>query len=46
MDDTHTTPMSTLTTLARRYGVPEYRLGMFATLLTLPVVSTVIAALV
>jgi hypothetical protein len=38
-------PIPTLTELARRTGVEEYRLAMFATLLALPVVSTIIAAL-
>jgi hypothetical protein len=33
-----------LATLAHRLGVEEYRLGMFAALLALPVVSAVIAA--
>jgi hypothetical protein len=33
-----------LTALAHRLGVEEYRLGMFAALLALPVVSALIAA--
>jgi hypothetical protein len=33
-----------LAALAHRLGVEEYRLGMFAALLALPVVSAVIAA--
>jgi hypothetical protein len=45
MDDTRTT-VPRLTSLARRTGVEEYRLAMFAVLLSLPVVSTLIAALV
>jgi hypothetical protein len=39
-------PFPTLTALARRTGVEEYRLAMFATLLALPGVSALIAALV
>jgi hypothetical protein len=35
----------TLTTLARRTGVPAYRLAQFAALLALPLVSSVIAAI-
>jgi hypothetical protein len=34
-----------LTAIAHRLGVEEYRLGMFATLLALPVVSALIAAI-
>ncbi len=45
MDDKHTA-VPTLTALARRTGVEEYRLAMFATLLSLPLVSTLIAAFV
>ena len=45
MDDKHTA-YPRLTALARRTGVEEYRLAMFATLLGLPVVSALIAALV
>jgi hypothetical protein len=45
MDDTKT-PFPTLTALARRTGVAEYRLAMFATALSLPVITTLIAALV
>ena len=33
-----------LTALARRTGVPEYRLAMFGALLCTPVLSTLIAA--
>jgi len=32
--------------LARRTGVEEYRLAMFGVLLALPVLSTIVAALV
>jgi len=39
-------PFPRLTALARRTGVEEYRLGMFAVLISLPVVSTLIAVLV
>ena len=47
MDDTTTrTARTTLADLARRTGVEEYRLAMFATLMTLPAVSLVIAVLV
>lgn len=35
----------TLATLAHRAGVPTYRMGMFLTMLTLPFVSLVAAAL-
>jgi hypothetical protein len=35
----------TLTDLAGRTGVPAHRIGMFATLLTLPVVSALVATL-
>lgn len=35
-----------LTALARRTGVEEYKLAMFGTLLTLPMVSAIIAVLV
>jgi hypothetical protein len=35
-----------LTALARRTGVEEYRLAMFGVLLSLPLVSTIIAVLV
>ena len=35
-----------LTDLARRTGVEEYRLAMFGVLLSLPLVSTLVAALV
>ncbi|HEX5813421.1 MAG TPA: hypothetical protein VFY38_15045 [Pseudonocardia sp.] len=45
MDDKHS-PFPRLTALARRTGVEEYRLAMFATLLSLPLVSTLIAAFV
>ncbi|HEX5811982.1 MAG TPA: hypothetical protein VFY38_07790 [Pseudonocardia sp.] len=45
MDDKHS-PFPRLTALAHRTGVEEYRLAMFATLLTLPLVSTLIAAFV
>ena len=45
MDDTHTTT-SPLTALAQRTGVEEYRLAMFGTLLTLPLVSAIIAVFV
>ena len=45
MDDKHTAA-PTLTALARRTGVEEYRLAMFATLLSLPLVSALIAAFV
>jgi hypothetical protein len=38
------TTFPTLTELAERTGVEKYRLAMFATLLSLPVVSMVIAA--
>jgi len=34
-----------LTALARRTGVEEHRLAMFGALLTLPVLSTVVALL-
>jgi hypothetical protein len=44
MDDKHTA-FPRLTALART-GVEEYRLAMFATLLSLPLVSTLIAAFV
>ena len=40
------TPFPTLTSLARRTGVPEYRLAMFGALLSLPAVSALIAVLV
>ena len=40
------TRFPTLTSLARRTGVEEYRLAMFAALVTLPVVSALIATLV
>jgi hypothetical protein len=47
MDDTRTrTSFPKLTSLARRTGVEEYRLAMFGVLVTLPVVSTLIAVLV
>jgi hypothetical protein len=39
-------PFPTLTALARRTGVAEYRLAMFAALVSLPVVSAAIATLV
>ena len=39
-------PIPTLTELANRTGVEKYRLVMFATLVSLPVVSALIAALV
>ena len=37
------TAFPNLTALARETGVPEYRLGMLAALVSLPVVATVIA---
>jgi hypothetical protein len=37
-------PFPTLTTLARRTGVAEYRLAMFGTLMSLPVVAAAVAA--
>ena len=42
MDDKHTA-FPRLTALARRTGVEEYKLVMFATLASLPLVSTLIA---
>ena len=39
-------PFPSLTALARRTGVEEHRIGMFAVLISLPVVSMLIAALV
>lgn len=45
MDETHTTA-STLTALAQRTGVEEYRLAMFGALLSLPLVSAIIAVFV
>ena len=45
MDDTRTTA-SALTALARHTGVEEYRLAMFGVLLSLPLVSALIATLV
>jgi hypothetical protein len=45
MGDPRTTP-STLTVLSQQTGVQEYRLAMFATLLSLPLVSALIATLV
>jgi hypothetical protein len=38
-------PFPTLTTLARRTGVAEYRLAMFGTLVSLPVVAAAVAAI-
>jgi hypothetical protein len=35
----------TLTDLARRTGVEEYRLAMFGTLVSLPVVAAAVAAI-
>ena len=45
MDDKHS-PFPRLTALARRTGVEEYKLAMFATLVSLPLVSTLIAVFV
>ncbi len=45
MDDKHS-PFPRLTALARRTGVEEYKLAMFATLVSLPLVSALIAAFV
>ena len=39
-------PFPALTDLAHRTGVAEYRLAMFGALLSLPVVSVIIAALI
>ena len=45
MDDTRTTS-SALTALSQRTGVEQYRLAMFGALLSLPLVSALIATLV